>query len=267
VSYLKHTDFLLASGSVIGRNHRNINVHKNNQDGFAIARCDSCTVAVVTDGCGSSSYSEVGALLGARLTAEAVLSEIERHGEERFAWHRVGQDLLDTYELLSTKMGGNFRANVDKYFLFTIIGVLLTDKQASFFAQGDGVVAINGRFTRIGPYPGNQPPYIGYGLMDGGGHNLTTLTSVPLEHLEHFLIGSDGVMDLVSSADKKAPGMEERVGDISQFWDERYFDASKPDLLNRRLRVIGRDWPKRNPEPGLLPDDTTLVVGRPHQTS
>jgi hypothetical protein len=26
--------------------------------------------------------------------------------------------------------------------------------------------------------------------------------------------------------------------------------------------MIGRDWPRRDPEPGLLPDDTTMIVGR-----
>jgi hypothetical protein len=260
---LVHTDFSLASGSVIGRDHRNINVHKNNQDGLAIVRNAQGTVAIVTDGCGSSPHSEVGALLGARLIAEAIRRETESCPADSINWIHVQQDVLRTYELLTAKMGGSFSTNVQQYFLFTVVGVLLADGWATFFALGDGVVVVNGQLMQIGPYPENQPPYLGYDLLDGSGMVISIVQRIRLSHLEHFLIGTDGVMDLVNSAGKNLPGMQEPVGELSQFWENpRYFNPEKPDLLNRRLRMIARDWPKRDPEPGLLSDDTTLIVGR-----
>src|SRR5688500_2517928 len=56
-------DFVAAAGSIVGRDH--VRVHKNNQDGFAIAGHGEILVAAVTDGCGSSKFSEVGARLAA----------------------------------------------------------------------------------------------------------------------------------------------------------------------------------------------------------
>ena len=58
------------------------------------------------------------------------------------------------------------------------------------------------------------------------------------------------------------------VGPLDQFWqDDRYF--GNPALLERRLHLIGSDWVRFKTESGtkeqlngLLPDDTTMVVGR-----
>jgi hypothetical protein len=58
------------------------------------------------------------------------------------------------------------------------------------------------------------------------------------------------------------------VGPLSQFWtDDRYF--ANPDALRRRLTLINRESVRADFEsrrlvrtPGLLPDDTTVVVLR-----
>lgn len=264
---MTHHDFAIASGSVTGRNHRNINLHKNGQDGLAVIRTEQATVAVVTDGCGSSKDSEVGAKLGARLVANTVSDHISDFGE--VLWDEVLEDVLQTIDSTARLMGGNYRQTIEDYFLFTIVGVALTDETADFFALGDGVFAVNNNIYQLGPFPGNQPPYAAYGLLAGRlepdmkAPNLEVVASCELEALQSFAIGCDGVMDLIAAEHMSLPGMSEQVGNISQFWDDpNYFDPNKPDLLNRRLRLISRDWPRKDPEPGLLPDDTTLIVGR-----
>jgi hypothetical protein len=56
------------------------------------------------------------------------------------------------------------------------------------------------------------------------------------------------------------------VGPLDQFYrQDRYF--ANPELISRRLKLISRDWPMSNPQPGLLHDDTTLIVGRRTPTS
>lgn len=276
---MRHTDFQFASGQVIGRDHRQ--VPKNCQDGYHIAHSNDYTVAIVTDGCGSdrsaeamwdlngqTQHNEVGAKLGAVLAAQAVLRAAIERGVDRLNWSEVQFNLASQLYQLARSMGGNIRETIESFFLFTIVGVLLSAETATFFALGDGVVVVNGEVSSIGPFPGNKPPYIGYSAIPGsaleiepGDLAFRIVASIPLEFLDSFLIGCDGVDDLIKVAEHRLPGLSDTVGGIEQFWcGDAYF--TNPALLSRRLKLIGRDWPKANPSPGLLPDDTTLIVGR-----
>jgi hypothetical protein len=83
---------------------------------------------------------------------------------------------------------------------------------------------------------------------------------LPTAELDHFLLGSDGLLDLRRAAETPIPNGEGVVGPLSQFWTEgRFFKNA--DNVRRRLRIIngGVD---AGPKDGLLTDDTTLVVGR-----
>jgi hypothetical protein len=87
-----------------------------------------------------------------------------------------------------------------------------------------------------------------------------------LEELHSFLLGTDGVCDLMQSAESHMPGKTEKVGPLSQFWQEERFFCN-PDMVRRRLAGIARDVTTRSEagirkEAGLLTDDTTLIVGR-----
>jgi hypothetical protein len=257
---LEHSEFVLAGGSVIGRDHRR--TFKNYQDGSLIVRNSECTLALVTDGCGSSPHSEVGAQLGARFTADAILDMVWRGAVSKAGWSYMFYDVLGRIRDVVLNMHGSPYRLVEDYFLFTMVGALLYGGEATFFAVGDGVIIVNGELTTLGPFPDNQPPYAGYGLLGKRGLEVQTVKTCPLSGLQHFLIGTDGVSDLIAARGNCLPGMNGQVGPVSQFWDEERYLGGNPDLVSRRLRVIGRDWPKRDPEPGLLPDDTTLIVGR-----
>jgi hypothetical protein len=266
---MSHHAFAVADGGVIGRDHRL--GYRNYQDARVIARSPQATVAVVTDGCGSGTHSEVGAQIGARMLAEIVRAQVTDGDVRTIKWSRVLQHLLSSLDMLARQMGGNFREVVEDQFLFTFMGVVLGgalfNNRAVFFGLGDGVLAINGEVEVIGPYPGNMPPYAGYGLLPG---ELTIdpaliaiwTKEVPLAELDTFLIGTDGVADLMKASERSVPGLAQAAGGIEQFWeDDRYFRGN-PELISRRLKLLGRDWPKHSPQPGLLPDDTSLIVGR-----
>lgn len=262
-----HQSYDLAQGSVIGRDHRA--VPKNCQDGAYTARSDLCTVGIVTDGCGSSTHSEVGAQLGARFLVQTLLQEVAITGNvSGVRWSRIRQDLLAQLHTLAKSMHGSFSQIVNEFFLFSIVGFIMDADEAIFFSIGDGVVIINGQVTILEPMEGNRPSYIAYGLVETsiekeqpGALEFKEVGRVPLAELENFIIGCDGVVDLLRQATSNLPGMSKPVGYASQFWEEdRFF--KNPDLVSRQLRLIARDWPKRDPQPGLLPDDTTMIVGR-----
>ena len=251
--------FELAGGSIVGADHRA--VPKNNQDAWHIARDGESLVAVVCDGCGSSPHSETGAQLGARLIAFSVLRQARR---VTWSFDDVRDDVLAGLRVLGLQMASGLRRVVEDYFLFSVIGVVFSGYSARFFSLGDGLIIINGEVIQLGPFPNNEPPYLGYGLL-GDDVSFTVERAVSQDTLWQFLIGCDGAgrpgLLQACEEDRKLPGLEKTVGPISRFWED---DAvfSNPDVIRRRLKLIARDWPPKGPEHGLLADDTTIVVGR-----
>ncbi|MGK7872822.1 MAG: protein phosphatase 2C domain-containing protein [Xenococcaceae cyanobacterium] len=266
--------FEMAAGSITGRNHWLVG--KNNQDAYCSFSSESATIAVVCDGCGSGEHSEVGAKLGARLIVEAIAQILNQKIElwdtnPTDFWKQVMEDVLVQLEGVAKTIARRHPLShiINDYFLFTVVGVLVTASETAVFSIGDGVIAVNGKVTQIGPFPNNAPPYLAYSLCGypEWGH-LQVHHQLPTQEVESILIGTDGVNDLIEAEARQLPGKQEEVGAIAQFWQEdRYF--KNPDMIRRRLSLINRevtkpDWQAQHlvKEVGLLPDDTTLVVIR-----
>jgi len=283
--------FEVAAGSVIGRDHLRPLGWKNNQDGYAIRSSADSIVAVVTDGCGSETKSEVGAAIGANLVAETIDRELHqlylgvgRHldlDQDEYApisslwsfWATVQNVVLDALWNLAGRMGARYRDTIFDHLLFTVNGVVLTRYRTTFFAIGDGVQILNGENIPLGPFANNAPPYLAYTLLAKPGERDTANSflitkTVPAREVKSILIGTDGVEGLIAAQELTLPGRAELVGPISQFWeDDRYFE--NPDAIRRRLALINNehqtiDWKKQTIErtAGRLPDDTTLIVIR-----
>lgn len=279
--------FEFASGSVQGRDHRVAG--RNNQDAVLLRHSDHATIGIIADGCGSSKYSEVGASVTSLILAGKIEDDIDYIPAECLEdsdlaidpvgfWEERRQETLSGLEQLSDSWIGPWegawqRVMVD-YLLCTTLAVIVTPTFTSFATIGDGALIINGTPVPLGPFPNNEPPYLAYGMFKPR-QNATKETrfnvvTVSNDGLNHFLIGTDGALDLMRNADRKipSPNKTEMVGPISQFWTEdRYFKNG--DALRRRLTLINRDvihpdWEQRtlNTEYGLLPDDTTMIVGR-----
>lgn len=264
------SQFELAGGSVAGTNHRR-GVPTNCQDAFCISQGPWGSIAVIADGCSSGDDSEVGAAIGVRLVAYS----LERHlskGRPATAslLRRVHQETVSHLHVLAKSMGESLSEVVARYFLFTLVGVAITDENATFFSIGDGVIVVNGEEIRLLPSEENEPLYIGYALT---GSRLTDdnpnaldfriARQLPPRELESFLIGTDGVCDVIEKAEALLPGEVEPFGAVSQFWrEERYF--TRKVAITRRLNLMARDRFASDgaKDGGRLPDDTTLVVGR-----
>lgn len=231
------SDFEIAAGSVTGRDH--LASGRGSQDAWCTFLGPEALVAVVCDGCGSGRHSEVGAQLGARLLAAALRARTADPADALLEAVRL--ELLSRLRGLAEAMGGPLPAVVAEYLLFTVVGAIVTPQAATVFSLGDGVVALNDHVERLA-FPGNEPPYLAYGLLDGDGPRFEVHAQLDPAQLDHLLVATDGAAELVAA---------EALG---QFWEQdRYF--RNPALVTRRLRVLDRDSVR-------LHDDTTLVAVR-----
>lgn len=263
--------FEIAMGTVAGRDH--FRASRNNQDAFRCLVTEDTIVAVVCDGCSSSPHSEVGAKIGASLMVQTILRHCRRLWDTSLTLERTRQDVLAQLRILANSMGESLSRTIGEYLLFTVIGAIITPENCTVFSLGDGLFIYNEHLKTIGPFPENEPPYLAYALLEP---ELTKFSLeqlrfqldlvIPSKQLESLLIGTDGVNDLIEVTERNLPGKEEKVGPISQFWqDDPYFQ--NPDMVRRRLTLINREVFRVSEEgtkkqTGLLPDDTTLIVIR-----
>jgi hypothetical protein len=269
--------FDIAGGSVRGRRHEKTGA--NNQDAFAWRNTDGTIIAVVCDGCGSSRNSEVGAKLGARMTVEALRAwlPVLSNTPAATVLEQARLHLLGQFGELVKTMGNDPLKTILNYFLFTIVGTVITPEKVIAFTHGDGVLAVNDDYANL-TYPDNAPPYLTYDLIREAldpsihGHLIFRMhwEGRP-EEVRNLLIGTDGVNDFHLAADRCIPGKSERVGPLSQFWhDDQYF--TNPRRIRRCLKQVNRtvlqvhsDQKRTRKKIGLLPDDTTFIVVRRKQ--
>lgn len=247
-------EFEVAAGSVTGRAH--VRSGRNNQDAFCWCATADGLVAVVADGCSSGARSEIGAWLGARTLAESLRRRLPRLADDAPAALDAARDeVLAQVQASAVALGGRLEDTLGEFFLFTLVGVVLTRTSALLFAAGDGVFALDGRL-RVLVSPDNRPAYPAYAL-DGRRTPFEVWGPFPTASLRTVLVGTDGAADLAAAEERRLPGREERLGPLAQFWeDDRYY--RNPYAVGRRLALANRD----GDAPGLLPDDTTLVVVR-----
>lgn len=268
----------IAGGTIIGKEH--VRNQKNNQDAWQIVRGEKALVAVVSDGCSAGSHSEVGAKLGSRLLAESLSRCLELSAVDVFSGtvleavlEKVRQDVLATIRILANVLGGSFSETIENFFLFTVLGVVITEQETFLFAVGDGIFFLNGEYIELAPYADNHPSYLSYALVNttlGGPENFRfkVVRQLPTKELENVVIGTDGVRDLILATGKKLSGQTDVVKDPTSLWlDDHFF--RNPDQLRRYLTQVNRELKIFDPltrvpkvEPGYLPDDTTIVILR-----
>jgi Protein phosphatase 2C len=224
-------------------------------------------VAVVCDGCGSSAHSEVGAQLGARLCTSMLMARLAEGAalDASGLWEGLRGDVLAELGRLAVAMGGSLAETVTEHFLFTVVGLAFTGEAGCVFAAGDGIAVVDGAVTRLGPFPGNEPPYLAYGLVSRDAPGFSVVRS--FSGARSALIGTDGAADLAGMASRSLPGGGE-VGPLDRFWEEDGYFENR-DAVRRRLALVNREvtkplWNERRIErrSGLLDDDTTVVVVR-----
>ncbi len=290
-------DWELASASCIGTEHRRDLAQSNGQDALfrSYDRETGRGLLVVADGCSSAVHSEVGAHIGLRLLAD--IWDENRRQAIGYLWDGTwpipkSRLFLDCYinplitrlRSMLGRLGHPDSPNrlleaFAEYGLFSLNGVMFDSDVMIFFCIGDGVTMINDELIvvlppkRSDPKLDNAPEYVGYAAVyEDRPPVLAMYRVVPTEFVDHFVVASDGFGDFLRASEKTLPGTKRLIGPPEQLWaNDEFF--TKPVQLGRffnmantakRKLANGPDGPTANIEvfPGLLPDDTTLIVGR-----
>src|SRR3989344_4330748 len=143
--------FAIAGGSVAGRDHRRAG--RNNQDAFCFAQGEYATAAVVSDGCGSSMTSEIGAGLLARLAVRSLMVnarrfapqyvESDREGAMRRLLVRVRSEILSALITLGVQLEESYPKAAQEHFLTTLVQVFIAPWGVCTFTIGDGLLVCN----------------------------------------------------------------------------------------------------------------------------
>jgi hypothetical protein len=237
--------FDVAGGSVAGRHHARAG--RNCQDAFAWRVTEAGLVAAVCDGCSAGAHSEVGARLGAELLCEQVARGLD--GAEPLAAlvERARCGLLDHLARLvdGAAAPGARAAFVHDHLLFACVLAVVRADEFAVFHAGDGVFTINGEARALGPFPDNEPPYLGYAMLDGEDERwrFELAREGSTSAIGALALGTDGALDLVVGA-----------GAPVAAWLAEELVFRNRDVARRRLWAWGRDH--------LLDDDATLVLLR-----
>jgi hypothetical protein len=223
-----------STATVIGREHLRLN--RNNQDGACVLFNGQSAVAVVTDGCSSQPFSEVGARLGAHALATLTL-QLEHVTLE--AVPALASEHLVTWltRLVSLSAPDADRRVLEQFGLFTFLCAVQRGPDCVVFGMGDGAVWVDGRLQRLTSGPDNAPAYVGYRVLgrdlSPAVHHLGPATRVALL--------TDG---LEAWAATEATAFA-AVLDEPHVW-------KNPVHLQRRLNVVN--------EVARFTDDATLAV-------
>jgi hypothetical protein len=277
---MKAPSFEIAHGTVCGADHLGefgVPGLSINQDASYSVTLGGVTIAVVSDGCSDRTESAVGAALLCRFFAAAVemnLPTLESKDTRAFAKCVQNEIVTRIRKVCQLSAPSNtteihsVTQVADELFLCTLIGVVLTPKVTVILAAGDGVWSINNKpLQKLGPFPRNEPPYLGY-LVRGNHSELSELKVIATcatVKVSTLCIGSDGCDDL-------PPDFLRRV-------TSQRATFSNPEFLNRELRKLNSQsvtlsgdserlkfhvnatWTERS-----LPDDTTIIVINKVQT-
>jgi hypothetical protein len=221
---------------------------RNGQDAAAAWAEDGIGAAVVCDGCSAGASSEVGARLGARLIATILRADLRTTPAPQ-VWPVVRARLVAELGRLANAMGApaELEQIVHDHFLFTIVAAAWRDDEVAVWALGDGAYALGDRDARtLGPFPDNQPPYVGYDLLGAPQPAHLEVASA----CDVVVVATDGVAEAAALASFAAPRLR-----------------THPDGLRRKLAVLARgseriDWDARRAirEPAALQDDGAVAV-------
>ncbi|MBT5502640.1 hypothetical protein HN858_04850 [Candidatus Falkowbacteria bacterium] len=244
--------FAIQGGSVIGSYHHK--GFKNNQDALTIATTERVVIGLVSDGCGSGRHSEVGAKLGVRFMANHLRQMIEICPDElpndwEYFLNDAARQFLLSLRRFNQCLGIVEAPDTYSYWLFTLVGFILTEERTIIFSFGDGVISLNGEVTEIDQ--NNEPEYLTYGSA-----KVKIQHDLPTSEVDSLLIATDGFSELFerSEEDISLLGKEMKVGDLLDFETGSKYLKNKA-LVQKRLNVLGNNHK-------LLHDDTTVILVR-----
>ena len=284
----------ISGGSVPGRLHvgnGRLLLGLNCQDAYHWSQPAGDTLAaVICDGCSQHPNSEAGAKLGSRILVKELLTQYQRYVQKdargwaeyplpQSFWDRLLADTLAQLRVMAmmlTEPGGSLTETIQNFFLFTTVGALCAPQGVVIFSVGDGNFALNGKHTKLGPFPNNRPPYLAYNMFETVDFRdqpellrFKVQPAIAADQLQTLLLASDGADDIVAHENDLLPGLTTKCGPLSQFWEDPTYVTSgvairrRLVLMNSQIpKLAGGKEPRIETDFGLLKDDTTVLVIR-----
>jgi len=267
-------NYKIAGASVIGTFHDSAGY--NNQDAYDHISTPGYIVAVVSDGCGSGRFSEVGSRICTQVLVHLVPALVIH--ARRVSWWVTEEDIPTwvmeccRQRLLELIRAGTVDITDDENvvknliyesYLFTVIGFYLSPNLSFAFHFGDGHIWIEGEHTALGPFPGNAPPYLAHQLdanhPDAGTCRQFSIVKLPRD-VTSIAIATDGIDDFLAKEGHTLPGRNDVIiPNIQNIWE----DATWYDHPAQLQRFLAKANPITRPSLralGMLSDDTTVVV-------
>ncbi len=238
------SEFQLTTASVPGREHTRL--LRNNQDGVGANVEREVAVAVVTDGCGSGSSSEVGARLGAWfLTAQLPVLAREYGVGPQLAPKAIDALVEWMAQIVAPMRDEALAGWVSEQFLFTCVCAVMDGRKALVFGVGDGLWSVDGGVGQVlVAAEDNAPDYPGYRLVPTSLLSTKRAVGVPVVHFsgeaQQLAVATDGLSG-------QAEALQKFSAD-KQVW-------RNPVALQRRLNVMAS-------KDKVLHDDTTVALIR-----
>ena len=163
-------DYKIRKATHVGRDHI-VNL-TNCQDAIAVfegnLQSQQVVAGIVCDGCSSGKHSETGANLGSAY----IIREITRLGRLGVPTKLIPsliypnllgflRGVLSAYNFTNASDLAGF---INNHLLFTVVGFIITEKDAVCFIAGDGTIVINNDVSLVDS--NNQPKYPAYHLVD-----------------------------------------------------------------------------------------------------
>jgi len=272
-------NFEIVGGSVVGYDHVRRGqafLGANNQDAHAIARDPMVIVGVVCDGCGSQPRSELGAAFTANIVVDRVLGGVLYSDPGRGLWETIESDVYrDLY-----KLGQLYKKWPIDCLLTTILGFIILEEETTLFYVGDGYFGVNGLVERIESPIENTPPYFAYQFLrptdeadddfvDALGPRPYSfqVRTWPTAEVRSIFVATDGLRDLIANEGGPLPSLRsQRVPSVPDLLDDDTIYLN-PFRLGNRLTAMNDEGltlasGRARRVPGLLLDDTTIVVAR-----
>lgn len=265
--------FQVTTGMTAGRYHRQPGSLGNSQDACMMSTSSHLIVGAVSDGCGSSPFSQFGAQLTVNLLCKLITKRFRRGMTLDQGWF---DDLLNALVKRLKIAGRNFLHGelqdvIESHLMATAGGIIITDDTSYVFGAGDFFYGTDGEVNEWLPDKGNYPRYPIYP------HAQFKVATYDTATLTTLFLGTDGTGDLLKvcqDGETMIPGTDDLVGQFSQIWtDDAFYVApdspTTPTSLATWLNSLATDV--RQPGPphhtGLLGDDTALVAIRRTPTS
>ena len=224
--------------------------------------------------------------MGAKIVADALARNAIFPFEANAAnLERARIEIVDNIKKIATAVMGQqfpFEEQISKYFLFTIVALIMDKKRTTICSIGDGSYHLDaGQHSptevtdiEICHDEENMPPYVAYDLVGPleafppSSVHFQIHANADTEDVYHAMIATDGVRFFAGREDDEIPGKKKKIGSLVDLCQNEFIFKNK-DGLRRKLALLNSSHKKPNWDEKvmkvakpILRDDTTIVAVR-----